>query len=509
MRIAVGGIHIESSTFTPYTSSVDDFRILRGTELLKSYPWTGIAVEAAKSEEQKEECTYPKLDFIQWEPLIHARALPGGQVDANFYDSWSQEFFRLLDSAIEKGPLDGVLLDIHGAMVVEGMTDLEGTLAEKIRNHLGYGPMISATMDLHGNVSEKLFRNCDLLTCYRTAPHVDALETRYRATTNLIRSITEPQKPLFRTRIAVPILLPGEKTSTEIEPARSLYLDAQNVTKDPNIIDASIWMGFPWADEPRCHGAVVVIGTEQRSVEQTAEYLANRYWDSRHSFQFVGPTAEVNAAVRMALSATEGPFFVSDTGDNTGAGGAGDSVVLLREFLKQSENQSISKSILFAAIHDPASAAIAREHTPGQNLRLRIGSSPQPEQGEAIELDVTLKHIFTDSTMGGDCAVVSTKHIDIILTENRTQYGTLQKFSTAGYSNLKNVDIIIVKMGYLEPDLSESATGWVMALTPGGVDQNLTRLQYEHLSRPLFPFDDELSEMNWSPLTIQRKNADV
>ena len=106
-------------------------------------------------------------------------------------------------------------------------------------------------MDLHGNVSYDLAKETDLITCYRMAPHEDAIESKRRAVTNLIERLENgKRKPLYKSRIEVPILLPGEKTSTRVEPAKSLYAKVDPETKE-GVLDAAIWVGYPWADEPR------------------------------------------------------------------------------------------------------------------------------------------------------------------------------------------------------------------------------------------------------------------
>ena len=128
-----------------------------------------------------------------------------------------------------------------------------------IRDRVGYDTLISTSMDPHGNVSYELAMETDLITCYRMSPHEDAIESKRRAVTNLIERLESGKgKPLYKSRIKVPILLPGEKTSTRIEPGKSLYGKIDPETKKEGVIDAAIWMGYPWADEPRNHGVVVV-----------------------------------------------------------------------------------------------------------------------------------------------------------------------------------------------------------------------------------------------------------
>ena len=118
-------------------------------------------------------------------------------------------------------PLDGLFFDIHGAMSVVGIDDPEGDFIKKIRSLVGTKTLISTSMDLHGNVSKRLAEHTDLITCYRMAPHEDALESKQRAVDNLLsRLISGKGKPKYKAWIPVPILLPGEKTSTRIEPAK-------------------------------------------------------------------------------------------------------------------------------------------------------------------------------------------------------------------------------------------------------------------------------------------------
>src|SRR5947207_12577445 len=140
-RIAIGGIAIESSTFSPHRSGAADFTVTRGPELLARY-----------------DSLAPN---VEWVPLVHARALPGGAVECAFYDTLKAELLEGLRAAL---PLDGVYLDIHGAMTVGGMIDAEGDLATAVREIVGAGCLISASMDPHGNMSLRLVGAVDLAT---------------------------------------------------------------------------------------------------------------------------------------------------------------------------------------------------------------------------------------------------------------------------------------------------------------------------------------------------------
>ncbi|MDO5724254.1 MAG: M81 family metallopeptidase [Flaviflexus sp.] len=455
LRIAIGGIHIESSTFTPYVSGAEDFTVLRGTELLGRYPWIGGAD--------------PEGEFadVQWVPLVHARALPGGVVSREFFESWHADFFDRLAAAHAEAPIDGVLFDIHGAMTVQDMRDAEGMIAAEITEMLPEA-MIAAPMDLHGNVSPRLFAATDILTCYRTAPHVDTWETRLRAARELCGALRAGRRPA-KARVAVPILLPGEQTSTSVEPAASIYRSIDELV-GPGVHDVSVWMGFPWADEPRCHAAVVAYGDDERAVGQAAGEMAGRLWAAAEEFSFVGPTATVPRAIELAREASDHPFIISDTGDNPGAGGTGDSPAVLHALL------DAEMPALFAALFDPVSVARARELGEGGVGVFCLGGR---------EIEGRVLRCFDSE--GVESAVVQAGQVRVIATAKRTQYARANQYEAAG-EPLEAQSIIVCKIGYLEPDLAAAARGWVMALSSGAVDQDLLRIGHRNLSAPLFPF---------------------
>ena len=138
----------------------------------------------------------------------------------------------------------------------------------------------------------------------------------------------------------MPILLPGEKTSTRIEPAKSVYAAVAPAAAEPGVIDAAIWVGYAWADEPRNPAVVMVTGDDKETVTKTAERLARGFWDARAGFKFVSPTGTLAECLDKAIASTQHPFFISDSGDNPTAGGAGDVTWTMHEILKRPEFQS-------------------------------------------------------------------------------------------------------------------------------------------------------------------------
>ncbi|MEV0259311.1 M81 family metallopeptidase [Streptomyces sp. NPDC050732] len=506
LRIGIGGIGIESSTFCPHRSTTDDFRRTRGQELLDRYTWTRADSDLA--------------DTVEWVPLLHATALPGGPVEAESYLTLKDELVTRIRAA---GPLDGLVHDIHGAMSVIGLTDAEADLTEAVRAALdsvgtpdGTGrPMISAAMDLHGNVSRRFAEPVDLLTAHRLAPHEDAWETRERAARNLVRCLLDGTRP-HRAWVQVPVLLPGEKTSTRLEPARSLYASLAEIERLPGILDAALWVGYAWADEPRCRAAVVVTGDDAQRAVAEAEKLARRYWDARRDFVFVGPTGSAEECVEQAVNSSARPFLISDSGDNPTAGGAGDLAYMLGKLLENDAVRDGRVSAVHPGITDPAAVAHCFAAGVGAEVTLSVGGKVDTNHGGPYELTGTVVALQRatdrkDRAEGGaydrgvDMAAVRSGGLTVILVERRKAFHTLADFMGPAEGGLgidpRTYDLVVVKIGYLEPELHDMAADWLLALTPGGVDQDLPRLGHHRVERPLYPFDEDAYDGGTPDLT--------
>src|SRR6056300_1511600 len=406
-KIAIAGLAIESSAFSPATTEASAFLARKGNDIFNYYPFL--------------EENSPQRNAAQWIPTLRGHALPGGIVTRKAYDSLVGVTLELLK---ENMPYDGLFFDIHGAMSVQGIDDPEGDFIEKIRALIGTETLISTSMDLHGNVSERLAKYTDLITCYRMAPHEDALESKQRAVDNLLERLQSGKgKPKYKAWIPVPILLPGEKTSTRIDPGKSLYAQIPSAVEKEGDLDAAIWIGYAWADEPRSHAVVMVTGDTEETVKTEAEALANHFWAVRNEFDFVAPTATFEESIAKALSTTKTPFIISDMGDNPTAGGAGDVTWTLREllnhpaFLKES-----GPKVIYASIPGPELVAAAKEVGVGGQVSAYVGAAvdnryapPVLLTGEVISLREGDVHAVTE-------AVVRLASLHVIVTEKRKPY---------------------------------------------------------------------------------------
>ncbi|MGO1383301.1 MAG: M81 family metallopeptidase [Arachnia sp.] len=492
-RIGIAGISIESSTFSPHLSGDEAFTIRTGDDLLGYYPFLSEGKEMRAA--------------ADWVPIYHGRSLPGGAVRPQTYQRMKQ---AILDGITNAAPFDAFFFDIHGAMSVVGLEDAEGDLAVAVREALGPDVLVSASMDLHGNVSRALLDAVDLITCYRMAPHEDAMNTKERAGFNLLARLRSAQgadasaRRPWKAWKQVPVLLPGEKTSTRLEPARGLYARVAEVADMPGVVDAALWVGYAWADEPRCQAAVVVTGDDREALARETEDLARRYWDAKDDFVFVGPTATLQGALTQALADDAAhPFVISDSGDNPTAGGAGDVSWTLGELLERPELQDQGLCVVHASIFDAEAVGKAVEAGVGSTVSLDVGGRVDAGPGGPVTINGEVFSLTDGDPQAGTQAVIRSGSVHAIITERRKPFHKLQDFRMLGLDPT-SMDILIVKIGYLEPELHELAADWILALTPGGVDQDLLRLGHHKLAPGIHPFDPTITNPDLTPVLTRR-----
>jgi microcystin degradation protein MlrC len=481
-RIAIAGLGIESSTFSPALTDEEAFHAKYGMDVFQLYPFLSL--------------DSPLRHRAIWIPTLVGHALPGGAVTREAYESLVN---KTLDSLRKNGPCDGIYFDIHGAMSVVGLDDPEGDFISRIRKLVGKGTIISTSMDLHGNVSWRLAENTDLITCYRKAPHEDAMETKQRAVENLLERIESGKgKPTYKAYVSIPVLLPGEKTSTRIEPGKSIYQAVAPAASQNGVVDAAIWIGYAWADEPRNHAVVMVTGDDKEKVIHSAEQLAQNFWKERYAFAFVAPVATLKECIDTALSSQKHPFFISDMGDNPTAGGAGDVTWTLNEILSRPEFKSEKgPSLIYASIPGPDLVKNAIKAGVGNHVDGYAGAKVDARYAPPVRISGTVESIVYGDRDAEVEVVAKVGSVYVIVTQKRKPYHKEIDFTRLGL-NPRKTDIVVVKIGYLEPELYAMRADWIMALTPGGVDQDLERLKYSRILRPMFPFDKTMKDPDLS-----------
>ncbi|KAI0444766.1 MlrC domain-containing protein [Xylaria telfairii] len=494
--IAVAGLACETSTFSASRTEAPAFHPRRGDEVIEKYPFIQPGSPLGKA--------------VDWRGALIGHALPGGIVTREAFETLSAEIVSRLKEITASVALDGMWFDIHGAMCVEGLDDAEYELLMRCRGVIGSDVLVSASMDLHGNVSRELAHQTDLITCYRTAPHVDVAETKERACRNLLDLINrrkngEAFRP-YKAWIPLPVLLPGEQTSTRDEPAAHIYAAVPVVEATEGVIDAAIWVGYAWADEPRNQAVVVATGWDKEAVSNGAEKLARTFWDSHKDFKFVAPTGTFAECLDTALKSDKRPYFISDSGDNPTAGGSGDVTWGLTQLLARSEfKDEAGPVVIYASVPGPGAVEKAVDAGVGGVITVTAGAEVDNIHAGPLEMTGRVHAIKHGDRHASIEVVLQVGSVYAILTKLRKPYHLERDFTELNLVP-RSADIVVVKIGYLEPELYDMAEDWMLGLTPGGVDQDLVRLGHKRILRPMWPFDRDFKDPDLSSRIIEMSN---
>lgn len=466
-RIAYGGIGIECSTYGHIRTHLDEFTIVRGKE----------ADDSARFAFLKKR--YPDVTFM---PTLVATAVPGGPVARDAYDSLKAEFLADLRALL---PLDGLYLPMHGAMFVEGMQDAEGDWYAAARAVVGPACLMSASYDLHGNISKRIIDNLDMLSAFRTAPHIDREETMMRACDMLTHCLAANIRPTL-VWATVPVLMPGERSSTEWDPGKRLWAELPGLNRTPGVLDVSMLVGYVWADEPRSAASVVVTGIDRDAEEKIAKHLAEQYWQARRQFDFGTETCSLDACITEAMASKTAPVVLADSGDNPTGGGNGDQATVLEALLRRG-----ATGVVFGGIADrPAVEACYRAGV-GATLPLSIGATLDPVASKPVTVQATVKALLQNVDPAKREAAVQVRGVTLILSAYRRPYHLIADFTRLGIDPT-TAKILVVKSGYLEPEIKAIANPNLMALTDGAINQDIVHLPPNRYRQPTFPFVDDL-----------------
>ncbi|SMH50420.1 Microcystin degradation protein MlrC, contains DUF1485 domain [Rathayibacter oskolensis] len=493
MRLAIVGIATESSTFTLDRTPLERFSLTRGDEVFAMYDWAGRFADLPAD-----------VEFV---PGLIATVNAGGPVVPAAYDVLHDKIMAWLD---ENGPWDGVYLHMHGAMNVLGRDGAEEHFVRSVRVVVGAELPITMSMDPHGNLSRELASLVDHAAAHRQAPHLDRWDTRERAVRILVDLVRRGEKP-HRAWVRVPMLLPGERTSTTVEPGRSVFGRMIPAIARHGVLDANMWIGFAWADEPRNAAAVLVVGWDASAVVACARELAEHYWAAREGFVIVADrSGSWEEALDFVLTDPPRPVYLSDSGDNVSAGGSGDLTVALHSTIRRADVMAAGRSFLFAGLVDPATFDAALEAGTGAVLERAIGAAVDSRFAPPVAGSWTVER-FIEGVHGEErpvAAVLRDGPVSVSVQWARRYFVSTADPAFAGYPmpglawfDPSGYDVVVVKNGYLFTGQAETAASAFMALTPGGTDLIVDRLAFERAGRPLHPLDRDI-EPDLEPILL-------
>lgn len=431
-------------------------------------------------------------------PIFAGRAIPSGPISAEAF----RELLNMLDTELDRaGSLDGLLVAPHGAAVCESEPDADGYWLSQMRKRFPKPFPIIGTLDPHGNLSQKMVEATDALTAYRSNPHLDQKQRGLEAAALMARTLRGEIRPTQAAALP-PLAINIERQRTSEPQCLEQYQFADAMSKRPRVLSSSLMLGFPYADVAEMGSAVIVVTDGD---PELAKSLANEWgeflWSRRHDF--VGKLIEVADAVDFAAG-HEGPVCLLDMGDNVGGGSPGDGTILIHELHRRGLGPA------FACLFDPQAVKIAESVGVGGRSRFAIGGKTDSLHGPSLEADFQIlslhdgcfdepvvRHGGYQSFDQGRTAIVrSDNGLTIMLTSRRVPPFSLRQLTAFGLDPA--AFRVLVAKGVHAPVAAYAPVckHLIRVNTPGVTTADLSRLQFHHRRRPMFPFEPETE---WQP----------
>lgn len=484
-RILLAGIKHETNTFATGTTGMKEYEdrtlLLEGdvTEYFADTKTEYGGMMAAADERG--------FSII---PVIAADAQPGPKVTRAVFDFVKTKIVKRL----QQEKFDGILLVLHGAMVLTDNFDGEGELLETIRLYAKDIPIV-ATLDMHCNLTERMVVNADAFFAYDTYPHIDMFERGFEAGLAMANILSGHLKPCMCFR-RLPLISSSMPTSSE--PMKSLMEKVFQLEARANVTAISFLQGFRLADIPDMGVCILAVTNDQATLaKELVDILAEEVFAKKQLFQRQPTPA--NEAVQRAIAAAEGPIILADISDNPGSGGPCDGTQLLAELIRQK-----AKNTLVVLIRDPESVARVVEAGVGNKVSLRLGGKTESSimHGDPLTLEATVKTI-TDGCFHnkgkmsrgmlidvGRLVVVETDGIEILISERKHQPYDLEIIRRVGISPEDKKIILVKSLAHFRADYTPIAKEIIEVDLPGVAAINPRMIPYKNVLRPVYPLDE-------------------
>ncbi|MFO8081913.1 MAG: M81 family metallopeptidase [Armatimonadota bacterium] len=492
-RVAVAGFSHETNTFAEGLTTFDDF--VRG----RGFPGLMTGDALVRTLRGKSMCTgafidaADELDF-ELVPVLWTFPQPSGLIEQSAYDRVLTMLLEGLEAAL---PVDGVLLELHGAMVSEEREDAEGDTLARVREVVGPDVPVVATLDLHANISPLMVEASDALVGYDTYPHVDAYERGWDAARLLLASIDGSARPVSALAQA-PMLIGPPRQCTLMPPMSEIIALAHKAEERPGVLNVTVSGGFPFADIHDCGASVAVTADEDADLAASvAHEIAEAMWARREDFRVrLTPLEETIERARQ-IGPGKGPVVLADGSDNPGGGAPCDGTVMLQALVDANVPDST-----VAIIVDPEAVAEAVEAGVGSELTLRVGGKTDDRHGPTLELTGYVRLIsdgiyankgpmYTGvvSSMGRTVVFV-VGEVEVVITEQRIQPYDCEALRSVGIEPRDRLLIGLKSAVHFRADYEPIASEIFEVDTPGVHNPDVTLQHFEHVRRPIWPLDD-------------------
>jgi microcystin degradation protein MlrC len=493
-RVAVGGFMHETNTFAPTKAGYEAFVHGAGWPALCTGP---ALLEATRNVNMGISGFVEEAQAAGWSlvPTVWCHASPSAHVTEDAFERITGDIVARLEAA---GPVDGVYLDLHGAMVTEHLDDGEGEILARVRRVIGPRVPLVASLDLHANVSPRMVEEADVLVAYRTYPHIDMALTGRRAAGLLGPMLGSPERPAKAFR-QVPFLIPISWQCTDLEPGRSLYAKLAAM-EGGSVCSVSFAPGFPAADIPDCAPSVMAYAATQEEADAAADRLHEAILAQEPAFagRIWAPDEGVREAMRIAAGAKK-PVVIADTQDNPGAGGDSNTTGMLRALVSNG-----AKRAAIGVVVDPDAAAKAHAAGAGASVRLALGGRSRipgdaPFEAEfKVEALASGPFVAPGAFYGGSrmdlglCACLRIDDVRVVVGSFKAQLADQAMYRHVGIEPTEQAILVNKSSVHFRADFAPIAEEILICAAPGPMPADPADLPWTRLPpgirlRPLGP----------------------
>lgn len=499
-RVAILGLMLESNRFAPCTTKEDYLNriYLAGNEILEDL--RDIDPKLPAEIRGFFSAMDTRCDWIPV-PILVGLVEAGGPIDHEFFEEAFDEIKRRLMAAM---PLDAVYISNHGAMITTQNMDPDGEIFAMVRSIVGPDVPVVVTLDLHGNVSERMVSEADAIVAYRTNPHVDMYQRGAEASNILLEMFAgmRPEKAFVR----LPLTPPTVTLLTESGPYAEIIEFGQSLITD-RIANISILGGFAYSDTPKNGMAIIVTARNDKdAANEVARKIAKRAWDDHE--RYLPRLTPLGDAVERVVATGKNPdlpaLILADVADNPGGGASGNTMWILEALYK-----ARAEGVIVGIIFDPALAGEA--HRVGEDATFRaIFNRIEPDQYsrrfEAVARVVCLKDGECVGRRGfyagrhmdlGPSALLDLGGIQVVVVSLRTQCADPVFLEMMGLDISKARSVVVKSRGHFRAGFDEFFSGEqvVEVDAPGLTSPILSRFDFHNIPRPSFPLD---LQVEWS-----------
>jgi microcystin degradation protein MlrC len=492
MRIVSGGVQHETNTFSKTPTALSDFvrdsncgaTLEGGDTIFERFRGTGSIHGGYISGAEAAG--------FELVPLLCARAQPAGLVEAECFDTMLNWFLERLELA---KPFDGVLLDLHGAMVAEHHEDAEGAFIAAVRKVVGADMPIVVTLDLHANITAQMAELADVIIGFDTYPHVDMQERGHEAAELMARIVKGEVTPTQDYR-QLPLITLPPKQCTLRDPMQELMARVHRMEQEHGVVTATVAMGFPFADI-RDMGVSILVTTDGDAelARAKADELAGWLWSLRDELQPELTTIE-DVITHVNNHPDDGLVIFADGSDNPGGGAPCDGTVALHAMI-----DARFKGGAVGVIYDPETAAQAHNAGVGATIPVRLGGKTDNLHGSPVELDAYVR-VLSDgrytyrgpmmqgvSDNLGLTATLVVGGVEVVVSSQRRQCFDAEMLRVAGVDPSGRRLLVLKSAVHFRADFGPLASRIFDADTPGIHRPDLSAFDFQKIRRPIYPLD--------------------